>query len=501
MKTLATHVWALLLVALVVCCMSCSKDEPTGVRYTAAIEGSIVFAEPPTWIQGWAARSASSGKTTFDVAENGGFSVSLPPGDYVLGFSASFDGQGYRVFVGDSDVSYTSDVPPIRVDERGETKEVNVSLGALEFQIDAPPEWEGEVVRLYSPRELAGLTIENGVASFRDPCVPVGQYTFSLRHGLSDFYFPSSQHRLEADTVDVVPGMTTMCTFDLTRPARIQGRIGGGERSRTLTVRSTAYGLAARYDLPLDGQFDIPVFYDGEVEISVYDGSGQAYQLADDEQRPRTFLLTRGEVTEVDVPDWDVRIEMEGPYSIGDLVGEFHFRSVDVAHSYYRSIGNPRDGVVGLVPPGRYKVEASFGGCAWPWITTWYPNAEDSDSGTVVELTSDPASRVLRFDLRRGAQIEGNFRFRGTQVGVEGQVAVFDAKLDQYRCAYRTSYRGDGRFLLQGLEPGTYVIRATWNSFLASFEQWYPGVDSRDEATPIVLEEGDAVEGIDLWVD
>ncbi|MEZ4650858.1 MAG: hypothetical protein R3E97_19155 [Candidatus Eisenbacteria bacterium] len=504
MRAPRTWVWAVLLPLLALSGFSCSDDDPTGVRYTAAIEGSITFAEPPSSVYGRAtptSGSENSGSAEFDVEPDGEFSVSLPPGEYLLDFRVRFGDQSRHLYVGDSEVSYSGRIRPIRVDERARTREVHVSLGSLEILVEALPEWEGDEVRLDSPLEAKVGTVENGVATFLDPCVPAGRYTPVLRHGSISYYFPSAQHWLEADTVEVVAGFATSCSFDLTHPARIQGTVDGGERRRHLGVRSTVNGLGAYYELPLDGTFDIPVFYDGEVEVAVSDDTGQIYTITDEEHRPWTFQLTRGGTTRVDVPNWDVRIEFEGVSFIADVAGGVSFRSVDVPISYSRGWGDLEDGIVGLVPPGRYKVEAVVGGCGRPWLTTWYPDAEDSSSGTVVELNDDPASRVLRFELRRAPRIEGHLRYRGTQIGVRGTVSLFEIGSDDGLCPLSMSGRGDGRFLLQGISPGTYFVRARWSTPDGLAEVWYPGVDSREEATPIVLEEGDSMEGIDLWAD
>ena len=474
---------------------SCS-DDPTGPRYTPAIRGSVTFVEAPFYVSMTAISSA--GSHFVEVEDDGTFSASLPPGVFQLELDIRYADLQRIFYVGESEVSYHDDVRGIEIGVREPSKRIDVQLGSVRVHVQAPEEWEGDVVRLLSgDSDAVRATVSNGEALLFDPCVPMGEQQLVLLNPDFPVYYPGTQDPSVATPILVAPEEQTELDLDLSSPARLHCRFEGGA-ALSLRLQGDDFPLGV-YDLGIDPDVSIPLYCEGRIDALLFETSG-SIELTE-VPGYEDIEVTRGTTTELSTTNWDVVIETDLPDWQDDASARLWFYPVGGSDPIPRILRHYPEPSVGLVPFGSYRIEIEpRSECGRTWLPTWYPYANSEDDALVVDITGDPTSRRLRFDLREAAKIEGHVRYSGGEVGAAGNVFVYSDPDLTPDCGFTLLGGGDGRFVVDGLESGTYWCRFRTRWLGEMIDLWYPGVTSFEDATPLVLAEGEAARDIDFWV-
>lgn len=178
------------------------------------------------------------------------------------------------------------------------------------------------------------------------------------------------------------------------------------------------------------------------------------------------------------------------------------------------------------LPPGRYRLLASKPGFTSRQLTVGGAGSVGAfDVGPVVDIASDAsvdvqvvvhrtasiAGRIIRHDGSAAADVQVQAAVRAGRIG---RSPLFEA---------RTTTRSDGRYEIDGLPPGEYLVgatnvaplsRRTFDAAQTTQEErnraiaaagtthwsWYPGVPDDEPGATVTLLEGVSAEGIDIWL-
>lgn len=498
-------VLSLLALSLLALSLASCSDDPAAPDYVGAIEGKITFAVPPDRVM-MVALSASesewgvgagSGSHPVELGEDGSFSVSLPPGEFLLRLYVSYPDWGTFFFVGQSGPAYRiMDPEPFSVGARSQQIRVDLSLSAIRVHVQARPDQEGTELRFLRTLGSVLVPVENGVAEFYDPCALPGEYRLVVSTD-NLIYYPGTQDPSLAESVDLAPGEQKETDMDLSSPARIDCRIEGGVGDKTLVVRADQGTTLGTYQLGADERTDLPLYYDGTVTFELSDETG-TLDLAN-VPGWEEFRVTPGQATEFRLDNLDVEIETDLPSWLDQESARLQFL-MDGGVTYTRELANLRSGTVGLIPDGTYRIGIEPEACR-TWLTTWYPGSSMED-GIRVDVRSTGGSRRLQFDLRESSRIEGRVRYVGLEFGPPAMVEVFSSPQESPLCTASIPDGSDGAFVLSGLEAGTYFCRATaLDEGAEDFgEIWYPGAPTLEGATPIRIGSEETV-NIEFWIE
>ncbi|MCA9759514.1 MAG: hypothetical protein KDA27_27210, partial [Candidatus Eisenbacteria bacterium] len=434
-----------------------------------------------------------------EVDEDGTFSASLPEGAFHLELDVRYADLQRILYVGESGTSTHQPIRWIEIGAREEPKRIDVVLGSLQVRVQAPDEWEGDVVRLLiGASDDVRATVSNGEALLFDPCVPAGEQQVVILNPDYRVYYPGTYDPYAASSILVAPTERTDLDFDLSSPARLHCRIEGGV---DLSLRLDSAGiLLGTYPLGSDPDVVIPLYHEGSIEARLYDSAVSVDLSLLPEYAG--IEVVRGATTDLFVANWDIAVEADLPSWRDRESALLTFHPADGGSPITRSLRYLPEGFVTMVPPGAYRIHIEpMVDCGRVWLSTWYPDAASEDDGAVVDISDDSDSRRLRFDLREAARIEGQVRVTGGQVGVPGGVYVVSDPDGGFDCSTYVGSAGDGRFVVDGLESGTYWCRFLTTWLGETIDLWYPGVTSLEDATPLVLGEGAVLRDIDFWVE
>lgn len=150
------------------------------------------------------------------------------------------------------------------------------------------------------------------------------------------------------------------------------------------------------------------------------------------------------------------------------------------------------------VRPGDYYVHASAEG----FNGEFYDDADNLSSATVVEVVADSHTTDIDFELTPRGSISGTVADAATEEPIAG--AVVQAFLDDPYgilevapriVGFRARTDSSGQYTIANLPEGEYIVRALSDDYLT---EYYEEADNKGDATPVLVEEGANVEGIDF---
>ncbi|WP_353712913.1 carboxypeptidase regulatory-like domain-containing protein [Arthrobacter sp. K5] len=141
---------------------------------------------------------------------------------------------------------------------------------------------------------------------------------------------------------------------------------------------------------------------------------------------------------------------------------------------------------------GSYKIQfiANSSGA----LEQWYGGAVSSDTATAVVLTAEEDRTGINAVLVKGASISGKVT---APAGVDlASVSISVHKAAQHSYSGYGQISPDGNYAVRGLPAGTYKLEFnTYNSGAA--KQWYSGAATFETATPVSVDSGQDLTGID----
>ena len=149
---------------------------------------------------------------------------------------------------------------------------------------------------------------------------------------------------------------------------------------------------------------------------------------------------------------------------------------------------------VGSLPGGSYRV--SFDAWQQGFVSEWWDDAPDAVTATVVTLAEGESVRDLQTRLARTATLSGRVVAPGGTVPTGTSVMVDDATASG---TYGYSPVGaDGTYQVDGLEPGSYVIRVVPGAGTSWGTTYYPDARGPATATPVTVAAGQRLDGLDV---
>ncbi|MBD7919350.1 carboxypeptidase regulatory-like domain-containing protein [Cellulomonas sp. Sa3CUA2] len=149
---------------------------------------------------------------------------------------------------------------------------------------------------------------------------------------------------------------------------------------------------------------------------------------------------------------------------------------------------------VGSLPGGSYRV--SFDAWQQGFVSEWWDDAPDSVTATVVTLAEGESVRDLQTRLARTATLSGRVVAPGGTVPTGTSVMVDDATASG---TYGYAPVGaDGTYQVDGLDPGSYVVRAVPPAGSSWGTTYYPDARGPATATPVTVAAGQRLDGLDV---
>lgn len=141
------------------------------------------------------------------------------------------------------------------------------------------------------------------------------------------------------------------------------------------------------------------------------------------------------------------------------------------------------------VGPGKYFVLAEARG----YLNEYWKESPDLQGATVVEVNEGQAVTGIDFTLEKGGAISG------VVVSAQNGAPVAGAAVQVWSRNSAAAARGEtdreGKYRIGGLRSGEYLVAVEARGFKPQF---YDGVESRDQATPVKVNAPDETAGIDF---
>ncbi|MFH1009604.1 MAG: carboxypeptidase regulatory-like domain-containing protein [bacterium] len=160
-----------------------------------------------------------------------------------------------------------------------------------------------------------------------------------------------------------------------------------------------------------------------------------------------------------------------------------------------RTVRTEEDGsyLIATLYPGAYWVRAH----APLYLPEFYDNSPGIEGATPVLVEGGVVAQGIDFSLALGGVIAGQV------AATEGSIPLRHAHVSAFRIwphpfQHRAPIDDQGYYAIEGLPPGTYVVRADADGFAPEFWQEAP---VPEEADPIVIDIGSIVEGINFTLD
>ncbi len=142
------------------------------------------------------------------------------------------------------------------------------------------------------------------------------------------------------------------------------------------------------------------------------------------------------------------------------------------------------------VRPGAYFVEAK----APDYATQWYDGVKERSLATPVVVLADQHTAGVNFHLYRLGALSGvvTDQLSGTPI-MGAVVTAYRQGPGAEAAAARTDEHG--AYVISGLQPGDYLVRAVAGGYLA---EWYPEAATVREASSVAVAAGDTCAGVDF---
>ncbi|MFC1572514.1 carboxypeptidase-like regulatory domain-containing protein [Candidatus Eisenbacteria bacterium] len=305
----------------------------------------------------------------------------------------------------------------------------------------------------------------------------------------------------ELDPAVIVPHETFTKTVELAAPESISGSVAGDWALFDLGLPRVDFHVSNELELATvevdpTGSFSIPIFAATEVRINVSLNNVGRWIGGDDFESATIFTLDAGQSVTLDPfplgglicrysgdPDWSYRSRL----SLFNESGLYVREPVD---TQAQTIAFPN------LPSGRYTALAVWDGPT-VWRPQWFDRAVSPAAADSIPVAEDGSVTEVVFTLESGGQIVGNLRnhdgtpARGMRLLVEWVAADLG-----WGSVFRTDDNGD--YDITGLPDGDIKLGASVRGEDGHYRTiWYPGVESKELAHPIPIEDAGTVPGVD----
>ncbi|MFQ5866145.1 MAG: carboxypeptidase regulatory-like domain-containing protein [bacterium] len=498
------------------------------------------------WTTDSSACSSCVGLTV--IESNGEYIIdNLEPGDYyVLAVTEGYIPKFY------DNVSSFYEATPVPVHDREVTKGIDffmekVSPGMASVSGVVMSEGDGEPianahVNFFSPDNpfLNGRAETSEDGSYLITGLKTGKYyaSASARGFLIEFFEEAASFE-EADLIEVVePYETSNINFTLTLGGTISGVVindDGTAIAEALVEAATEilyrdpttsdslviyhHGFAYTDE---NGEYHIDGLPTGSYFVYAQAWNRWAYTIEwyDNASSPEEATPVPVEVGQ-ETPGIDFQLSL--PFAFGEIVGKVTDSQGDPiaaayvqaqapfpdpdgrvqmwAYAYTDKDGNYR---IENLPNGRYLVSASVQ-IGWQFVQRWWPDAETPDQAEPVEVNGETDLVPIDFTL---PITMGTATISGRVLSNSGlplafafiQVSPEDPSTDAasgavWAYAYSDS---SGYYQVDHLPVGTYFAQAQYWENQSFAQQWYDHAESRTDATPIHLVDGDRRDDINF---
>ncbi|WP_307097445.1 carboxypeptidase regulatory-like domain-containing protein [Arthrobacter sp. V1I9] len=173
-------------------------------------------------------------------------------------------------------------------------------------------------------------------------------------------------------------------------------------------------------------------------------------------------------------------------------VGVYAYNSGGYAGSRWAAVAEDGSYKFTALAAGSYKLQFTPNNSGA--LEQWYGGAVSSDSATAVLLTAEQELTGVDAVLVKGASISGKVT---APAGVDpASVSISVHKAAQYSYSGYAQINSDGSYAVRGLSAGSYKLEFNTNNSSAA-KQWYSGAATFETATPVTVDSGQDLTGID----
>ncbi|MEV8172579.1 carboxypeptidase-like regulatory domain-containing protein [Microbacterium sp. NPDC077486] len=350
-------------------------------------------------------------------------------------------------------------------------------------------------------------TTTDAAGSYLVPDLPAGEYVVAFDATGTEFvseFWDGAPTREAAQRLPVVEG-DSLVGVDAT--LALGGAIAGtvmrqadGSPLEGVTVRvdSADYSMSMFASTDADGTYRVAGLPEGDYRVRFEPAdpalSAEFWKDAYDESRASAVRVTAGQsaegvdafLAELGVIQGTMTLAADGSPVPGSVTAS------DAATGFTLQADVASDGSYALtVPPGQYVV--AFVPDGGRGISEYWENARREEDATTIAVAQGQIVEDIDATLESSGMITGVVRTSGALSD--------DAIVEAYRgeilvgMAYTQQ---DGSYRL-AVPAGTYVVRATANVYDSRFApQFFDGVATRAQATPVVLTAGGDRAGVDF---
>ncbi len=145
--------------------------------------------------------------------------------------------------------------------------------------------------------------------------------------------------------------------------------------------------------------------------------------------------------------------------------------------------------------PGKYTLQAESGN----YLTEFYQNAADFQSATALIISDSTQITDIIISLEPAGSISGSVTYTdGHPLAGAMLFAISTENTDMSASGTAAVSAPDGRYVLGNLKPGSYFVKAVFMEGMGYREQWWRGDSSAGPRTPLKVERGATIAGIDF---
>ncbi|MFK7848667.1 MAG: carboxypeptidase regulatory-like domain-containing protein [Rhodothermales bacterium] len=362
----------------------------------------------------------------------------------------------------------------------------------------------------------------NDDGTYELPNLRTGEYYVQASAtGFFSQYFDSVSNLEDARTVGITDGeVTSDINFALNRGGTISGTVVDAAGDPVAGVNIQAYTEEGRGDdsgywygwasTDAAGEYTISGLNDGDYIISAhYYRSNYSvtewYDNAKSAEDATPVPVSFGS----DTPNVD--FTMDTPTEFGSISGTLtgedgsavqsalvRLESIDSPNFYFFTYAYPDENgkySINEVPVGTYRVVLEYW-TNWFYDILWYDQATSQADATPVDIAVNEQRQDINFVIPISTGV-----LSGIVTNTEGK-PIANAYI-QLNNAYRENFDGDSRYVwayantdaegkyeIEGLPDGEYILSAFSCYFWECAQQWWPGVDFEERAVPVVIKDG-----------
>jgi protocatechuate 3,4-dioxygenase beta subunit len=507
------------------------------------------------WVVAWSASadSGTAGLGIGSIAPDGYYKIGdLPAGDYyVLAAAEGYFPNYYK------NTRNFSEATPVKVAAGALTDGIDFDMekissgngsisGVVVREVDGAP-IGGAVVSVFSATHpFISAWAETGEdGAYRIASLSTGKYYAYVRaEGYLPEYFNDAETFEQATLIDVVdPNETGSIDFELNTAGVISGAVtnidgvpisGAFVQAAPFLPDSTfidprgrgSYGWAVTDEA---GEYTIGGLNTGEyiVFAQVWRQWDSVVEWYDNVGTPEDATPVKVEVGKETA---NINFQLDLPVANGVIAGnvlDLQDRPIAGAWVYAQApFSDPATGRTNVwayaytekdgsyrienLPDGSYLVSA-VAYSQWQYVQRWWPDAESPDQAepVIVDSGADPAPTDFHLPLTIGsASISGTVRSVDGRLLANAFIDIstptddnVDPSTGVVRAGGIWAYGysdSSGRYRIDQLPPGTYIVHAQYWEELSYAQQWYDHAASREAATLVQVADGDLRDGINF---